>query len=816
MRKIPIRLTIVAAAVSVVLSGCGGGGGGGGGNPYLNSGSGRTSPSRLGTVKLLSGVSTTMHESGMVAYDIDGTGGEELIIAGRSSMPDGTTPANWKDAEISIWGWQNNTLVDKSSQWFSPGVSRAVIGVEDQVLFGDFDGDGHRDMYAGPYTDITSVLAGQAGANTGAIFFNSGSSNFNQRVNVSLSPTVSAHASAVADINGDGIDDIWSTAGAVSGVVLGSRSRNLTYLDVAGLPQAGGAGIAVADFTAVGTKSVIFTDQGSAPAANNLYSYAIDLINNRINVTHLNSLPTPRFDLPRWNGYGFGAGGRASHDVRVLADIQLSTGRSASSQGVVSDAVIFSRPNQYANGQWPAYHEIQMLQNNGTGVFTDITDTVVKGFVHDGHASYNQTFKDINNDGRLDIIIPGNSWDNNKGSQVLIWQAAGNAYGFQYQSYYNVVLTAMQDNAFVAERAINSTAGPGANGVALIQDPNGSFFIATAIDFESGGARQKAIYMTALNSLTPSATVATLRANWPWLNDNQIQSILAQSTTTYLGMNLLDVDRALNPQGQLVMPTANGLRPISGMVSGINLGDHARSLIAKDAVGRAYQMDFSATNLNSINAWASRFDQSDDDLRGTAVASDLRLSITDKWRFGTNYDNTTQVFGMTDMKFGPDSRASWQIARLPYSPWIAMSGSWGTVKSSIQLEGTISWHQQGWRARAGVMHSITDIDPGLITRVNPITAIWSDLSYTYLGWTMSGGMLPYIISGSADTVLPTSVDNRGQVKYSQMRVGLVNPMVGFARLAYQGYLTKHITIGAGGMMSSENSHAIKMEMKSTW
>lgn len=810
---------MVAAAVSVMLTGCGGGGGGsGGGTGYVAASSAFSTPvpTRVGTMKLLTGTSLTVHESGLTAFDIDGIGGEELIIAGRANLPDGTTPANWKDSEISIWGWQGGALVDRSAQWFGPGVNRAVVGVEEQVMFGDFDGDGHRDMYAGPYTDITSVRAGLAGANTGAMFFNSGVSSFNQRIDVTLSATVSAHASVVADVNGDGIDDVWSTAGSTSGVILGNRSRNLRYLDVSGWPQAGASGIAVADFTAVGTKSVIFTDQISAPAANNLYSYTIDLANNRINLTHLRSLPTPRFDLPKWSGYGFGAGGRGGHDVRVLADIQLSTGRKASSQGVVSDAVIFSRPNQYANGQWPAYQEIQMLQNNGSGMFTDITDSVVRGFVHDGHASYTQTFKDVNNDGRLDIVISGNGWDNNLGAQVLIWQTSANAYGFQYQSYYNVTLTALQDNALSAERAINSTAAPGANGVALVRDPNGNFFIATAIDFESGGARQKAIYMTALNSLTPAATVAALRANWPWLNDNQIQSILAQSTTTYLGMNLLDAQRALSPQGRLVMPTANGLRPISGLVSGINLGEHARSLITKDAMGRAYEMDFTVTNLNGINAWASRFDQSNDDIRGNAVIDNVKLFHNQQWRWGASADNAFQTFGMAAIPLNANTKASWQFIRMPRSPWISMSGSWGTVKSSAQLEGAVSWQQQGWQARAGAMYSVTDIDPGLITRVNPITAVWADLAYLHQGWTVSAGTLPYIIAGSADAVLPTGVDNHGQIKYNQVRVGLTNPLIGFARLSYQGQISKHVTLTAGGMISTQDSQTLKIDLKSTW
>ena len=347
MRKI-LQPTLIATAVSIALSGCAGGGGGPGAS-NTSSGSSTNSYSqfvKVGTVKPLSGSGAVATETALVSHDIDGTGGDELILVGRQN-PMGATAATWQNFDISIWGWQGGQLVDKSSQWFGAGVDRRVVGVEEEVKFGDFDGDGHRDMYAGPYTDDIALRGGYELASTGAVFFNSGNSSFNQRTDIVLEANTHAHASVITDLNNDGRDDIWSTAGGSSTVLLGNANRTFTRLAVAGNPQAGGSGIAIADFTAVGTKGVILTDQGSARAStgsvNNLYSYNIDLANSRVDVSHVSALPAPRFELPRWTGQGFTNG----HDVRVLADIQLTTGRKASSQAVVSDAVVISRANQY-------------------------------------------------------------------------------------------------------------------------------------------------------------------------------------------------------------------------------------------------------------------------------------------------------------------------------------------------------------------------------------------------------------------------------------------------------------------------------------
>jgi hypothetical protein len=811
MRKI-LKPTLVATAVSIALTGCGGGGGpGGAGNPYIQPST--NSFIRVGSVKPLSGSGAVATETAFVSQDIDGTGGDELILVGRQN-PTGATAATWQNLDISIWGWQGGQLVNKTTQWFG-SLDRRVTGVEEEVKFGDFDGDGHRDMYAGPYTDEISLRGGYELSSTGAVFFNSGNSSFNQRTDIVLEATTHAHASTIADINNDGRDDIWSTAGGSSTVLLGNANRTFTRLSVAGNPQAGGAGIAIADFTAVGTKGVILTDQGSARATtgsvNNLYSYTIDLANSRVDVTHVSALPAPRFELPRWAGQGFSGG----HEVRVLADIELSTGRRASSQGVVSDAVIISRANQYGNGQWPELSEVQFLKNGGTGNFADITDTVLKGYDTSAVASYNASFKDINGDGRLDIVLPGNSWTSNSGAQVLIWRSASNIYGFEYQASYATVLKAFQDGA----KALESNSSFTGTGVALIQDASGAMYIATAVGTDPGNtghATHRVIYITPLNGLTYNQTEATIRSNWPWLTNAQVSTIMSQSTRTYLGLNLLDPAMALSPQGVLAVPTAAGLRSISGSISGVRISSAAQALQVKDAVGRAWTMDYSSTHLDRLNAWSQQLDQQDDASKTMALTQDLRYGQSGGFRYGASADSRSLVFGMPEYQLGKNYYGTWQLTNLPYSPWMNVTGSWGSIKNTTTTEATVTWRQDGWRVRSGAMYTTTQIDPGLVTRVNPITAVWGDVGYSREGWSLSAGTLPRIIAGSAELTLPTSVNNRGQVQYTSIKARFDNPLAGFTRLGYQGQISKRIMINAAGMVSTQDSYSVKMEIKSSW
>jgi hypothetical protein len=171
---------------------------------------------------------------------------------------------------------------------------------------------------------------------------------------------------------------------------------------------------------------------------------------------------------------------------------------------------------------------------------------------------------------------------------------------------------------------------------------------------------------------------------------------------------------------------------------------------------------------------------------------------------------------MPEYQLGKNLWGTWQLTNLPYSPWMNVTGSWGSIKNTTTTEAIVTWRQDGWRVRSGAMYTTTQIDPGLVTRVNPITAVWGDVGYSREGWSLSAGTLPRIIAGSAELTLPTSVDNRGQVQYTSIKARFDNPLAGFTRLGYQGQISKRIMINAAGMVSTQDSYSVKMEIKSSW
>jgi hypothetical protein len=120
----------------LVITGCAGGGGGGGGaNPPGNTpptpGSGPSSvttptssyarsevpfatPVLAAVVAPLVGTSAASVVAETYTANIDNAGGQNIIIAGRESQP--STPQTWSNSKISMLGWENGQLVDKTVQ----------------------------------------------------------------------------------------------------------------------------------------------------------------------------------------------------------------------------------------------------------------------------------------------------------------------------------------------------------------------------------------------------------------------------------------------------------------------------------------------------------------------------------------------------------------------------------------------------------------------------------------------------------------------------------------------------------------------------
>lgn len=772
------RRTVLSVSISAAiatLSACGGGGGGGaGGNTtqsYINRQVPYHTPTRVGSVTPINSSAYEYDHTAVYAESLSGGTEQELIVAGRMSPDSGS----YYTYNLSIFGWNNGSLANKTSQWFS-GTDNQIIGTEAQVKFGDFDGDGKKDMYAAPYTD-TSVYG------PGAVFFNNGSNFTRNNINFG---NILSHDSAVYDLNNDGRSDIVTMSfGHDVRISFGNADRTFTnYTNTSSV--GGGSGVAVADFLGNGTSTMIMTDSFGA---NRLISWSIG--SGSLVLTQESLLPTSRFLLPKWSSYNFSG----SHDVRALAFDFDNSGRTS--------AIVISRP-WISGGQWPNYSEVQFLKNQGGGVFIDVTDTVLVGYNHATSASYNPTLTDVNSDGLIDIVLSSPDWNNTGASQVLIHTAE-----HKYVASYATVLKAFQDQAINLEQAINSSASNGANGIVFVQGPDGAMYLATAVSYTANGQQQKAIYLSKLgaNSASAQATATSVKQIWPWMSDAQVNAVLAQSSTTWFGLQVLDSSKALQPIGELKILVNSKTMPLSGSIGGIRLNGSADQIKVLDSVGRDFNVNYSSTNYQLANQFSRMVDHIDDDTRGAQLAG-MNFARYNGFKFAGSDDNRYLALGVTGIKIAQGTELSVQYSRMPFSPFVQLNGSWGSVKGSSTFESTVTKRTGGFVDKLGVMYSSTEIEQGMVQRINPITSVWAETGYEWTNFKVYGGILPKVVSGTADITLPTGIDNAGRISYTNTRADVYSPTVTYARFNYSDRINKKVTYRINGIVTSQQQHSI--------
>lgn len=800
----------------VVITGCGGGGGGGGGggspynspNPILRQVPYAT-PVRVDSIKPI--VSTALESDSSALYTAQLSGsGEELITAGRSGTQN---QGSYPDYDLNIYGWSNGQLVNRTSQWFS-GTDNRIRGTEPSVKFADFDGDGKLDMYVAPNTDQAGITG------SGWVFFNNGTSF--TRLNMNLD--INGHDSAVYDLNGDGRSDIFTTGSRVS---FGQANRTFSTHMVTGRDYSGTAGsVAIADFMGNGSSTIILTDQNNWQAGNNrLYSWSMTdgALNGRpgtqdFNLSMIATLPDSRFLLPKWSTYNFAG----SHDYRALAFDFDNAG--------LTSAVIFSRP-AFTNGAWPDFSEIQFLKNQGGGRFVDVTDTVLVGYDTKSPPSYNPKLMDVNSDGLIDIVLTGTSASSNTGAQVLI-----HTREHKYVASYATVINAFVEQSINIEKALNASANGGGNGVVFVRGPDGNMYLATAVNYNSGG-QQKAIYLTKLGATTASAqaTAAAIKQAWPWMNEGQVNTVLAQSSTTWFGMNLLDPEKAFQPTGELAIPLAGrGLAPIRGYVMGLGL-DNA-STVLLDSVGRTWtaSLGFMRVNgLNSFNINTEHIDQHEltshaEYLINGAVNTynGIRIGTENRMAFSGNDQGpgmlqkpTQYTVGIPNIWRKNGFSYGVQYTSLNSNPWIAFGGAWGQINSSGIMDNVVAYQYRGFTARASVMHVTTNITPGLITNVSNMTGGWAEAGYRFgkakeLGDVgLYAGVKPVIFSGNVTANMPTSVDNAGNIQYTKKNLMVQNQATGYVRALYVNDISRKTQYRLSAITTQQGQYRIMNEFR---
>lgn len=754
-------LTVVASAV---LAGCSGGGGN---SATLSGGRHYTSPVLAGTIDPLVGTGTSNALTAIKAKDINADGVDEVVIGGRQSM--NFTVATHENSALAIFGWNNDStkLTNETNTWFQTG-DNIIVGTEPSIKFGNFTGhtDGKLDMFVAGGTDSPDVLA------PSVIYKNNGNNTFTR---INLGGTNGwQHGSDVGDINGDGIDDM---------IAVGFSNNPITILGGAtptvltGIGLRDGDSVTVGEFYGVGNGKYIIATNGQATP--NFQKF--DAVNNRwvdqaITVIDANPLS---FATSR-------------HTIRVQTLPVNNDG--------LQDFIMISRPGAGANQDWDSSTQtsyVEFFKNLGNGQFEK-----TGLFVKNGAVFYNIEVKDINGDGVSDIYL-GATGD---GSTVLLGKTNG----------ADIVYTeAGTDMIEQFERTIG-TAGMfegGIGSVNIVKGPNGkSYLVGTS---KTGGNQLERVYYSEITNtgvVTLEASVASLQQMWPQLSAADAENILSLTGTNFSDGVMLNLSQAINPIGQLLIPTRNGgYVPLTGSISGANFNGVGK-MIATDSFNRDYGINMSGTITNPETMWAK---SSLTPAEHTSASLSLASNVVNLGSTKLSNDSSGRVVGFANgIKLNDNTVMQVSISQVEQNPWFNMSGAWGKVNGATLSEVSGLYTKNNFTARGGVIRAVTQFESGLVIQVTPITALWADGEYAVSNqFTIGAGIFPKVLTGSVTAEIPTSVDITGALQYNSVEAKISKPTVGYLRANWNDKISKTVTYSVSGLIITTGNYKAQAELK---
>lgn len=761
MRYQRTKMAIAVSAIATALSGCGGGGGGGGGGMSSSMGAFVRSEVPYHTpVRIAPAVDPLTKTDGAAPvfdiFEANVTGsGTDIILAGRQTQY--ATPETWSNSRITMFSWQNGTLVDRTAQWFPGGINE-ILGTEPSIKFADLFNTGRQDMVVAPSTDMRHYGPGYVFANTGTSF---------NRVAIPLN-NVWAHDSAIADMDGDGYKDLlFVDYGPNTTLAINNRIDNFTtYTDPrgnAGDLRWGGSSIVADNFLGNGQKQIIVTDNScntANPACSNtrttkMYSYSI--VGGQLNYQYIADLPAPLLD----------------HNVRVVSHDFNDDGR--------PDAIVFSRPGDY----FVKRSAIQFLKNNGAASFQDVTTDTLIGYDTNTYSTYNPKFLDINGDGRTDILVSATDYSGNHNStQILLKSSDG-----KYVAAHQRIFTDFLKQAAQMTQELGNGANEANSTVNIFRAPDGRYYLVTFIAYETNNDRKLAVYMSQMGgqvTLTAQTAVDLIRQKWPYMSPAAANSILAQTAATYWNGQVIDIEAALNPIGGL---SING-RALTGHIAGVDIG--TGRMLATDVLARPFYINAKPMNVQGLNAWQRTMTTAPDHeitshaeylVGGRSYMADGLRVTSDQTVNGQPGDEYSigmpRIYSKKNWSYGA------QFTRLAFNPWISFSGVWGTVRNSHVLDNVISYQDGGFSTRASLMYVNTEINPGLITRVTPTIGTWAESGYRWNSTKNTVGIYlglsPMVLSGRVEANLPTAFDSRGELVYNKKSLNIMQTATYYAR-----------------------------------
>jgi len=791
------RKTVLAVSISAAiatLSACGGGGGGGGGagignnqQAFIDRQVPFHTPQRIDVVQPLNSSNYRTPVTGIFTKDLNRDLVDEVVVSavGFSAVTD-----PHYDANLQIFGFNTGTFRNETSTWLPNGINTYTGGTT--VKFGDFNNDGHMDMFVPTFTDKEYFRPS-------AVFFNTGNNTFT-RTNINFGD-IGPHDTHVTDLNGDGYADILLTDinRMRPAVAFGSASGTFSIYrsDLLG----GGAGISVADYLGNGTKTIVLTDAaGTGNYDTKLYSWAT--VNDKLVLTEIAILPADRFYLSKWDSLRAGTA-LAPHAVRNITMDFNRDGR--------PDVVVFSTMPK--NGNTHGYSEVQFLRNNGNGSFTDVTDTVLTNYNTNKTTSYQPQLLDVNNDGLLDILITAVDYTGQYSNSVLLNTAEG-----KFVESYTSVLQSFSNQ-------IRTMSGTGGNvqDIAIVAGPNNKRYLFSGVEYDDNGVSKIAMYLALIGptgTTTASATVNTIQQAWPWMSSAEANRTLSQSVAQWVdGVPVLEFDRIFSPIGGLGI-SLNGRKgtraPIVGglMIPGFDT-QSLKNITAVDGLGRNFDVNLSGMASGAVNqrlqplamisghtprnSWVGKFTMQEEQTHNG-------LSYSGS---GNNYSISADT-----SYINPNSNLIWRVSHAvtPMSPWLAMSGIWGEVRSSNNFELSMVVLRNKFWSQTGVINSTTTINAGMVKNITPITSVYNISGWTNQGFSVYGGVRPYIVGGSVEMNLPDRVDNQGTMHYTQHKSRIKNQMTGFGGVSYSLQHRAH-NFSSGAIFDARGQSALTLNYR---
>jgi hypothetical protein len=712
--------------------------------------------------------------------DIDGDGyADDFIVAGRKTQP--ATAGTWSNTKLSMLSFENGALVDKTAQWFS-GTDNEIMGTEPNVHFADFFKTGRKDMFVSHSTDMRHFGP--------ATFFANNGSNFTK---VSI-PTLDvwSHGSDVGDLNNDGYIDIImpdlknkNTTIALNNQVNGFTTH-VDALGNAGDARYGGSAVAIGNFmNNGGNNEIILTDaqcavvSGTCSDSNTTKMYSVDWTGGVLKFTH-------ERDLPAFSTSGI------DHSVEIANHDYNEDGH--------ADVIVFSRTS--ANNYQTELSEIQFLQNDGSGNFTDTTSSTLIGYKTDTVSTYKPRFFDINGDGKTDILVSGQEFDVNDSTQgydshQFLIKTNDNKYVAAYQ---NVLKNFLEDVASVSGKSVDGST------VNIFQADDGNKYLVTWANSAGGSSsndNKLTFFMSRLDGTTIAAGTAInmIQNAWSYLSDAQAAQALSDTGQSFAGGTIIDINKAFQPIGTLTM---NGLA-LNGSVYGFDIGDVTGQ--ALDGIGRNYAVNLAQTNIDSDGATMfnsiSSFNTRSED--GVIAGAD---TATQQFTLGQNmWTNSNAVTGN-------GTTYSVHLSKLNSNPWIGFSGIWGEVDNTNIVDNVVTYKQGGFTARASAMHVKTNFQKGLITQVSDQFGVWGELGYKQGNLDLGAGVHPVLLNGDVTASVPTSVDSKGNLNYTEHKFKLPTNINGYLKANYNFNLDTNTKIKVSSAVSQSGDKNASIDY--TW